>query len=154
MTRTLRLPLSALLALLLTACASFPSKEQLSYRPGVSIERVTRIAAQAMLSMNFTPMRQNESQGYVMGVLEEKDPMGFRTSYYLTVQIVRQPDTSLQVNVEARAGREVAISDKPGKHLAEFRRVFDRMMEEALANPVQRAPVPRKAPTRSNEYRL
>lgn len=144
-----------LLPLLLTACASFPSKSELRYPVGTAIEQVTRIAAQAMLAHNFTPMRQNETQGFVQGVLEKKDLMGFRTSYYLTVQVEPQPDASLLVRVESRAGREVAMSDEPPKHLAKFRQTFEQMMQEALTSPVPKTPaLPPKAPIRGDEYRL
>lgn len=123
-----------LLPLLLAACAALPSKHQAHYRSGLTVQEATRIAAQAMLDSGFIPMHQNENLGFVHGERDEKDALGgFHGSFHLIVKLSYNPDASLTLQVESRAGREVAISNDPPRYLAQFQSHFDQRMHEALS---------------------
>ena len=139
------------ITLLLFACTMFPSEQQLRYQPNqaLDVDTATRLAAKAMLQIEFIPQKQNDAAGFVQGVRNEKDFMGFHQGFYMIVKISKDAGGELVIDVKSQAGGEVAMSDMPSKYLQQFLKAYEPMLQRKL----QQQPQPGQYKAR-DEYAL
>lgn len=115
-------------------CTMFPSEKELRYSPGTTldVETATRLAAKAMVSIDFIPQKQNDTAGFVQGVKNEKDFMGFHQGFYLVIKINKDAGGQLVIQVKSQAGGEVAMSDRPGVYLEQFLNAYEPLIQHKL----------------------
>jgi len=112
-------------------CGAFPHKVRREYpqQQNITVAQATRIAALAMQDTGFLPEVQNETSGFVGGKINDPDILGFAQTFRMQVELGRDVQGPLWVNVSCQAGPEVAVSTSLPGYVDSFFTSFEQRMQ-------------------------
>jgi len=105
----------------------------------ICVAEGVRIAAQAMQRVDFWVTKQNDTAGYLYGEMKTKDALRVGTmTFYLEVQVSRDPGGGLNVSATSIAGPEVAFTTWLPKFVKDFYKAFDEILAATHAGRLER----------------
>jgi hypothetical protein len=135
------------LAVLLVAAAcsgpytrqqAVPSQYRLTVPEGI------RVAAQAMQTVGYFPVKQDAGAGYIIGEQKRKDSFGLDMfTLSLSVSFLPAGEGRLNMSATAAVSENIVLTDELDDEVDKFYGAFQRTLEQRAAG---RAPTPALAP--------
>ena len=122
-----------LAALLLAAGCSGPYTRQQAVPPQyrLTVPEGIRVAAQAMQTVGYFPVKQDVGAGYIVGEQKRKDSFGLDMfSLSLSVSLLPAGEGRLNMSATAAVSENIAFTDELDDEVDKFYAAFQRTLEQ------------------------
>lgn len=137
-----------LMALLLATGCSGPYTRQQAVPPQyrLTVPEAIRVAAQAMQTVGYFPVKQDVNAGYIVGDQKRKDAFGADMfSLSLSVSFLPAGEGRLNMSATAAVSENIAFTDELDDEVDKFFAAFQRTLEQRGASRLP-APAPGRMP--------